>query len=78
MMGRLPQAVEAGLAAVAAEQLRESAHRSLIKAHLAEGNAGEALRQYGVIRGLLHDELGVGPSDALENLVRDLKLLTIG
>jgi DNA-binding SARP family transcriptional activator len=38
-------AVEAGLACVAAEPLRESAHRALIKAYLAEGNPGEAIRQ---------------------------------
>jgi hypothetical protein len=31
---------------VAAEPLRESAHRALIKAHFAEGNPGEAAHQY--------------------------------
>jgi DNA-binding SARP family transcriptional activator len=39
-------AVEAGLAAVAADPLRESAHRALVRVHLAEGNLGEAIRQY--------------------------------
>lgn len=33
--GRHGEAIDAGLAAVAAEPLRESAHRALIKAHLA-------------------------------------------
>lgn len=35
----------AGLAAVACEPLRESAHRCVIAAHIAEGNMSEATRQ---------------------------------
>jgi DNA-binding SARP family transcriptional activator len=43
--GRLAEAIEAGLCAVDSEPLRESAHRCVVRAHLAEGNIGEALRQ---------------------------------
>jgi DNA-binding SARP family transcriptional activator len=39
------EAVDAGIAAIAAEPLRESAHRALMSAHVAEGNRGEAMRQ---------------------------------
>jgi DNA-binding SARP family transcriptional activator len=78
VLGKFPQAIESSLAAVAAEPLRESAHRALIKAHLAEGNPGEAARQYRFFRQLLHDELQVGPSGAMEDLVRGLRLLTVG
>jgi DNA-binding SARP family transcriptional activator len=78
VLGRFPQAIATGLAAVAAEPLRESAHRALIKAHIAEGNVGEAAHQYRFFRHLLHDELGVEPSGALEDLVRDLRLVTVG
>jgi DNA-binding SARP family transcriptional activator len=67
--GRYGEAIDAGLAAVAAEPLRESAHRVLIKAHLAEGNHGEADRQYQLCRHILRDELGVEPSSALRRLV---------
>ena len=67
--GRYGEAVDAGLAAVAAEPLRESAHRALIKAHLAEGNQGEAGRQYNLCRHLLREELGVEPSAKLRDLV---------
>jgi DNA-binding SARP family transcriptional activator len=67
--GRYGEAIDAGLAAVAAEPLRESAHRVLIKAHLAEGNHGEADRQYQLCRHILRDELGVEPSNALRRLV---------
>jgi DNA-binding SARP family transcriptional activator len=66
---RFQAAVEAGLAAVAGEPLRESAHGALIKAHLAEGNRGEAVRQYCVCRQLLRDHLGLEPSRQMENLV---------
>ena len=68
-VGRFGEAVDAGLAAVAAEPLRESAHRALIRAHLAEGNQGEAGRQYQLCRDLLWRELGVEPSLTLRQLV---------
>jgi DNA-binding SARP family transcriptional activator len=70
--GRFHAAVEAGLVAVAGEPLRESAQRALIRAHLAEGNVGEAIRQYRSYRTLLADELGLRPSPALEQLVAGL------
>ena len=69
---RFTEAVETGLAAVEGEPLRESAHRVLIHAHLAEGNAAEALRQYGIFRGLLRDRLGLEPSGQMDALVRPL------
>jgi DNA-binding SARP family transcriptional activator len=76
--GRFGEAVQAGLAAVKAEPLRESAQRSLIRAHLAEGNLGEAVRQYRVFRQLLLDELGVTPSPELEGLVSVDRLAASG
>jgi DNA-binding SARP family transcriptional activator len=70
--GRFAPAIEAGMAAVAAEPLRESAHQRLIEAHLAEGNRGEAIRQYCLCRRLLRDRLGLRPSNQLASLVREL------
>ena len=70
--GRFGAAVQAGLAAVAGEPLRESAHRTLIRAHLAEGNPGEAVRQYHLYRRLLAGELAIEPSAAIRELVRPL------
>jgi DNA-binding SARP family transcriptional activator len=70
--GRFGAAVQAGLAAVAGEPLRESAHRTLIRAHLAEGNPGEAVRQYHTYRRLLAGELAIEPSAAIRGLVRPL------
>jgi DNA-binding SARP family transcriptional activator len=70
--GRLDEALEAGLAAVAGEPLRESAQRALIRVHLAEGNGGEAMRQYRLYRHLLDEQLGIEPSPLMAELVRDL------
>lgn len=70
--GRLDEALEAGLAAVAGEPLRESAQRALIRVHLAEGNGGEAIRQYRLYRHLLDEQLGIEPSPLMAELVRDL------
>ena len=69
---RFGAAVQAGLAAVAGEPLRESAHRTLIQAHLAEGNPGEAVRQYHLYRRLLTDELAIEPSPAIRGMVQPL------
>jgi DNA-binding SARP family transcriptional activator len=67
--GRIGEALEAGLIALSVEPLRESAHRALIRIHLANGNAVEALRQYDLCCRLLHDQLGVGPTQQLEDAI---------
>jgi DNA-binding SARP family transcriptional activator len=63
--GQYGDAVQAGLAAVAAEPLRESAHQALISAHLEEGNRADAVRQYELLRELLRRDLELEPSPAL-------------
>lgn len=68
-VGRHGEAVAAGLAAVRAEPLRESAHRALIDAHLAAGNRGAAQHQYEQCRRVLLDELGLEPSESLRHLL---------
>jgi DNA-binding SARP family transcriptional activator len=67
--GSYATAVEAGLACVTAEPLRESAHRALITAHLAEGNRVEAIRQFRFYEALVRDELGVEPSAAIRRML---------
>jgi DNA-binding SARP family transcriptional activator len=67
--GSYATAVEAGLACIAAEPLRESAHRALISAHLAEGNRVEAIRQFRLYEALVLDELGVEPSAAIQRMI---------
>jgi DNA-binding SARP family transcriptional activator len=70
--GRYAEAIESGLAAIASEPLRESSHRLLIQAHLAEGNAGEAVRQYRTLRHRLMSDLRSEPSLAVAALVAHL------
>lgn len=65
-------AIEIGMAAVRTDPLRESAHRALIAAHLAEGNAAAAVQHYREFCGLLRRELGLGPSPHLRRLLAGL------
>jgi DNA-binding SARP family transcriptional activator len=69
------EAVEAAYAAVHLEPLRGSAHRTLVRVHLAEGNAREAINAYESCRTLLADELGVAPSRQMSDLVHDLAVM---
>jgi DNA-binding SARP family transcriptional activator len=73
-MGHFDRALQSGLAAVRADPLRESAHRAVIAAHLAEGNRMEAIRQYRVYRNLLNKELNTEPTSAMERLVEGLPI----
>lgn len=67
--GRWADAVLAALAALAADPLRESAHRAVIKVHLAEGNLAEAIRQLHRCERLMIEEVGVLPSSLLLELI---------
>lgn len=62
-------ALEVGLAATRAEPLRETAHRLVVRIHLMQGNAAEAVRQYRRYADLLQAELDVRPSRLLIDLV---------
>ncbi|SHG96630.1 AfsR/SARP family transcriptional regulator [Streptoalloteichus hindustanus] len=66
---RAAEALDAALEAVRLEPLRESGHRCVLAAHLAEGNVVEALRHYEVVRLQFAAELGVAPSRALTTLM---------
>lgn len=74
---RYSEAVEAGLGAVAAEPLRESAQRTLIRVHLKEGNRSEALRQYERYRAVLREELGTEPGFSIEEVTTGLCRATL-
>jgi DNA-binding SARP family transcriptional activator len=70
---RFAEALQAALAAVRAEPLRESAHRTVVQVHLAEGNLVEAVRAYDAFRVLLEDELGLHPTVQMSRLVTGLR-----
>lgn len=67
--GRYSEAIEAALAAVSADPMRESARGALIRAHLAEGNRSEAMREFDRYSRLLSAELGLEPTAALHRLL---------
>jgi len=62
-------AVQTALAAVQADSLRDSAHESLIRACLAQGNRHEAYLHYTTYRRILRDELGLDPPANLGRLL---------
>lgn len=69
-LGRCREAVEAAMVAVTTEPLRESAQRTLIAAHLAEGNWVEASRQFSAYRRLVNAELSIEPHPSLFRMMR--------
>ena len=72
--GKYGAALNVALAAIKSEPLRESAHRLVIRVHLAEGNPGEAMRQFQAYQSLLADELGLQPSEQILRLIRPLHI----
>jgi DNA-binding SARP family transcriptional activator len=70
--GRLDDALAAGLEALAGEPLRESVHRELVRVHIVDGNAAEAIRQYRFCRRLLREHLGIEPSVTMKQQIREL------
>jgi DNA-binding SARP family transcriptional activator len=67
--GRYGLALEAALTALRADPLRESAHRTIIGIHLAEGNVAEARRALDACRHVLWHEVGIEPSQDMCSLV---------
>lgn len=65
-------AARAGLAAVAANPLRESAQRALIRLHIAEGNLGVAAQRYESFARALRRDLGLTPSPQMAKLMSEV------
>jgi DNA-binding SARP family transcriptional activator len=70
MAGRWAEAVDAAMAAVAVEPLRETAQRMLVEAHMAEGNRIEGQRCLDAYRKLLRRELDIEPPPDLMEILR--------
>lgn len=68
--GRCGEAIEAAQLAIDADPLRESAHAAVVRAHMAEGNHGDAVTQLRRCRELLARELGLDPTTVLADLTR--------
>ncbi|MFE2023232.1 BTAD domain-containing putative transcriptional regulator [Streptomyces sp. NPDC059499] len=70
--GQYLPALQASLAAMAVDPLRETAHRIAIEVHIAEGNVASAIKRYQDYRSFLERELRVAPSIQMTQLVQDL------
>jgi DNA-binding SARP family transcriptional activator len=70
-------AMKTALAAIAVEPVRETAHRTVVQVHLAQGNTASAIMHYQRYRSLLRRELGVEPSSRLMRLVAALNSQTM-
>ncbi|MFJ8579366.1 BTAD domain-containing putative transcriptional regulator [Micromonospora sp. NPDC093277] len=68
-LGRFGLAMEAALAALRMDSLRESAHRTVISIHLAEGNLSDARRAYDQCREIMVRDVGVEPSLAITRML---------
>lgn len=66
---RYPEAAIAARAAMKVDPLRESAHATLMRVHLAEGNQSDALRVFDRYSDLLASSLGLEPTEQLQALV---------
>ena len=77
-VGRHGEALQAAHLAIRAEPLRESAHRTVVRVHLAEGNVAEALRAYEFFRDLLREELGIPPTEQMTRLLHGVPRLRRG
>lgn len=62
-------ALMAASAVAAAEPLRESSRRILMRIHLAQGNKIDALREYQRYRDVLRAEFGAQPSPEIDDLL---------
>jgi DNA-binding SARP family transcriptional activator len=67
--GRTARAIDAALAVVNVDPLRESAYRLLVEAHVQEGNWSEAVRARRRYVGVVRDQLGLDVSGRLTELV---------
>ncbi|MFF0431542.1 BTAD domain-containing putative transcriptional regulator [Streptomyces sp. NPDC004327] len=66
-------ALQAALAAISIDPIRETAHRTVIEIHLAEGNVASAVRSYQQYVGFLQQELDVAPSPQMTGLLQGLR-----
>ena len=66
---RFAEAAEVARVAIGLEPLRESAHRTLIRVHLARQDTVAAREQFATFRRLLTAELGIEPSSQLAALL---------
>ncbi len=76
--GRFGDAIESAMVAIAADPMRESAHKVAVQCHLAEHNVVEAYREQHAYVEIMDRELGIAPSDQFMRLVPSAVVETLG
>ncbi|MBI3947293.1 MAG: winged helix-turn-helix domain-containing protein, partial [Armatimonadetes bacterium] len=71
--GDFPLALDYARRAVAADPLREDAHRELMRLYALAGDPQAALREYRRLQRVLSAELGTTPDDATRALMRGIR-----
>jgi class 3 adenylate cyclase/DNA-binding SARP family transcriptional activator len=74
--GRAERALKAGQRAIALNNMREDAHRLIVRALAATGRKAEALKHYQNLVALLKHELNTEPDAATRSLVAELQSTT--
>jgi DNA-binding SARP family transcriptional activator len=67
--GNFDRAIDAGLAAVQADPLRDRAHAELLRAYIADGHRARAVRHFRHYAAMLDAELGIEPDPEVAELV---------
>jgi DNA-binding SARP family transcriptional activator len=70
--GAFAECLDVALLAIGVDPYRESLHRIVIRAHLAEGNDSEARRHYSRLERLLESSIGAAPSPETAGLIARL------
>jgi DNA-binding SARP family transcriptional activator len=68
-LGNFDRAIDAGLAAVQADPLRDRAHAELLRAYIADGHRARAVRHFRSYAAMLDAELGIDPDPEVAELV---------
>jgi DNA-binding SARP family transcriptional activator len=71
--GDLAAALDWALSAAAADPLRESPHRLVIRTLLADGNVDAARRHLTLVQNIFREQLGILPSDQLNSLFKQVR-----
>ena len=69
----LNEAIELTQHLISLDPLRETAHRTLMRLHVANGDRTAAIRQFIFLEGLLNKELAVKPSEETVELFEELR-----
>jgi DNA-binding SARP family transcriptional activator len=72
--GMIERAIGSAQRVLGIDPTEESAHRMLMRLHVAEGRPAAARRQYERCARMLHRELGVEPNTETKNLLRAISL----